>query len=336
MNENKLNIIKGALYGVAVGDALGAPVEFMGAESIQRQHGRVTEMLSGGWLNVEPGEITDDTQMTLCVARGILNSKAGDVNDVVRKVGAEFIKWYHTGPKDVGGTCASSISGAIERGKKTGKEEPPATAWIQASAATDTRTGGRSGGNGSLMRTVYIPLYYADPKQMKATATAVSRMTHFDRKAAEACELYCEIINRIVRSEVTHTGRRTTLDHYDIYEHAILSDSEYAEAMDKDFQPRPTGYSVDSLKAAIWAIERAMDTATVKEFFRKAVENAVNLGGDADTIGAITGGLIGAICGYDSIPESWKYALNNKVKDELNALAEAAAERWEAAALKAE
>ena len=83
MKRNRIEIIKGALYGVAVGDALGAPVEFMEAETIKKRHGSVTEMIGGGWLNVRPGEITDDTQMTLCVARGIVNRHGDTIEDAI-------------------------------------------------------------------------------------------------------------------------------------------------------------------------------------------------------------------------------------------------------------
>lgn len=71
MNNQIQGSIRGAMFGVAVGDALGAPLEFMSAKSIKQQHGTVRDMIGGGWLNVLPGEVTDDTQMTLAVAHGI-------------------------------------------------------------------------------------------------------------------------------------------------------------------------------------------------------------------------------------------------------------------------
>lgn len=77
INEKQLDRIRGALYGVAVGDALGGPLEFMSDQQIRDAYGRVTDMIGGGWLNLKPGEVTDDTQMTLCVARGILDAWKG-------------------------------------------------------------------------------------------------------------------------------------------------------------------------------------------------------------------------------------------------------------------
>ena len=78
INEKQLDRIRGALYGVAVGDALGGPLEFMSDWQICNTYGRVTDMIGGGWLNLKPGEVTDDTQMTLCVARGILDALEWD------------------------------------------------------------------------------------------------------------------------------------------------------------------------------------------------------------------------------------------------------------------
>ena len=109
------NRIAGALYGVAIGDALGAPLEFMSKEEISRKHGRVTEMIGGGWLNVVPGEITDDTQMTLAVAEGIIEGP----DNPIQAIGKRFIEWARSGPKDIGGTCSMSIRWAAFRAKIT-------------------------------------------------------------------------------------------------------------------------------------------------------------------------------------------------------------------------
>ena len=107
--------IAGTLYGVVTGDALGAPLEFMNKEEISRKHGRVTEMIGGGWLNVVPGEVTDDTQMTLAVAEGIRE----EPDNPIQAIGKRFIAWAKSGPKDIGGTCSMSIRWAAFLGKMT-------------------------------------------------------------------------------------------------------------------------------------------------------------------------------------------------------------------------
>lgn len=97
--------IRGALYGVAIGDAMGGPLEFLDANEIKMRYGQVREMIGGGWLNLKPGEVTDDTQMTLCVAEGILENPS----DPVQTIGRRFIEWYDSKPKDIGNTCALAI-----------------------------------------------------------------------------------------------------------------------------------------------------------------------------------------------------------------------------------
>jgi len=306
MKKAELNLA-GTLYGVAVGDALGAPVEFMGEESIKRQYGKITTMKSGGWMNVEPGEVTDDTQMTLCVARGITENPDAPVE----AIGREFIRWIESRPKDVGSTCAGSIFRAID--KAAPGRVPTEAQWMKASEENHRQLGGRSGGNGSLMRTAYVGMYYEGEEATKK-AYQISRMTHWDEEAGHICSLYSWIISTICDESLTTEER-----YYQFFQ-AIVK-SEYNDATEEDFRPRPTGYVVDSFKAAIWAIVKARRTVTIWErLFREAVENAVNLGGDADTIGAITGGLAGAICGIGGIPYEWLIELNHDVKETMNTL----------------
>ena len=98
-----------------------------------------------------PGEITDDTQMTLAVAEGIIENP----DNPIEAIGEHFIAWARSGPKDIGGTCSRSIYGAA-RGRKTA----PQRTWFNASKDTAKANRRRSGGNGALMRTVYPGLYY--------------------------------------------------------------------------------------------------------------------------------------------------------------------------------
>lgn len=317
MNQMQHDKIRGVLYGVAVGDALGAPVEFMSAERIKAEHGRVTEMLGGGWLNVSPGEVTDDTQMTLCVARGIMKNPKAPVEDI----GVNFIDWVCGGPKDIGGTCALSISKAQHIGRESGHlYRPSYSDWMQASNEADKALGGRSAGNGSLMRTAYVPCYYYDENEIMERSIAISTMTHYSEEAAEACALYSRVIGRML-NKMTPSAR------YDVFTREILH-SEYKAALLPGFEPNPTGYVKDSFLAAIWSIKQA---SWLNTDFQKAVETAVNLGGDADTIGAITGGLAGALCGYKRIPKSWVEKLDEGLRKELDGLAYAAEEAREQA-----
>ena len=289
MTEGKVfDRIRGALYGVAVGDALGGPLEFMSADAIQKQHGRVTEMIGGGWLYLEPGEVTDDTQMTMAVARGI----AKNPENPIPNIGRNFIDWYESGPKDVGGCCATAITKAMQIGAKTARD------WERVGARVALIRCGANAGNGALMRTIYPAVYYADPVKRENMVKAIGRMTHDNVMSDDICTDYSDAVYAAifsVRPQISINKR-----HYK------------ADAA-------PSGYVVDT-----WSnvIEAVLETET----FEEAVVEAVNRGGDADTIGAITGGLAGAYYGFSNIPERWIAHLDEDLKKELDKLAELAYE----------
>ena len=306
MNNNNLkNTIKGALYGVAVGDALGAPLEFMSAEQIANRYGEVTDMIGGGWLNVEPGEITDDTQMTLTVAEGI----AEEPENPIEAIGERFIAWARSGPKDIGGTCSRSIYGAAAGGAKRPTEDE----WFNASKATAKANGRRSGGNGALMRTVYPGLYYQGRLMAVETATAIAQMTHWDDESNEACELYTDMIHLLTEAVYKQPEARSRIIDETLQGTRYQIDRLRHEKGD----PEPTGYVVDSMECALAAFYSTNS-------FEDAIVEAANMGGDADTIAAITGGLAGAYYGYDAIPERWINELAPEVRERLDRLAEAA------------
>ncbi len=305
-NISKRSIIKGALYGVAVGDALGGPVEFMVPEEIIRRHVCVSDMIGGGWLNLAPGEITDDTQMTLCVAEGIVESP----DDPIEAIGRRFIQWAQGGPKDIGGACASSISNARRMG---GRTWPVADMWAQAAELTQRNQGRPVEGNGALMRTVYPGLYYGDHHLAEAWAMKIGKMTHAGPRSNEACKIYSRMVHLLTASE----SRPQTPQEF-LAEHC-RDVPEYAAALKKSIvTPAAGGYVVDSMRIAVGCMANTAD-------FEGAVVEAVNLGGDADTNGAITGGLAGAWYGYDAIPEAWIAALAPDVRETLDRLADAAA-----------
>lgn len=303
MNTIK-NRINGILYGVAVGDALGAPLEFMTAKEIQRKHGTVRDMIGGGCLNVIPGEVTDDTQMTLAVAEGIVEAP----EKPIQAIGQRFIAWYNGRPKDVGSTCATSILYAVHITNNVPTEEE----WLTAAQMTHNTMGGRSAGNGSLMRTAYPAMYYPDIEAATGMASRISRMTHFDPKASAACEVYTKMLHDLL---VCEPGTGNGVIFHDAIQH------RYDHVGDFYFTPCPTGYVADSFEAALHCI---LTTETLED----ALVKAVNLGGDADTIGAITGGLAGALYGYDAIPARWLDCLDDAVKTRIDALNTKAVEQW--------
>lgn len=313
MKNNIISRIRGAMYGVAVGDALGAPLEFLGAETIKKQHGTVRDMIGGGWLAVRPGEFTDDTQMTLAVAHGIVEES----DDPIEAIGQRFVSWMQAGPKDVGATCGSSIRRAISVAENPSR--PSKSAWNHAAEATHMYTGGRSAGNGTLMRTAYVGLYYKGVHEAMLKARQISKMTHYDDETAVDCAVYSAVLNRMV-DENSLRARKELLIHYTCRAAYCKGRYSYERLSKPGYKPNPTGYVVDSFAAALHCI-------FTTNSFEEAVIKAVNLGGDADTIGAITGGLAGALYGYEDIPERWTKCLAPEDCAELDALCEVAALR---------
>lgn len=280
----------GAMLGVAIGDALGAPLEFMSADEIQKKYGEaVREMVGGGWLSVVPGEVTDDTQMTLAVAEGIA-AEGDQAIASYRQVGENFLRWYGTHPKDVGGCCAAVLS-RMNRQKKGYLLD-----WHEAAEAHDKASGGSTAGNGALMRTIYPALYYKRAKAQEAAAD-IAKMTHWHEHSTITVESYTAAINAIVNAPDWVTPEKAK----EFAETEMVGVRELAEGRNI----RPTGYCVDSLICAMNAVR---DTDSLED----ALVEAVNLGGDADTIGAITGGLAGAIYGLSAIPQRWIDSLDNE------------------------
>lgn len=299
--------IKGTLYGVAVGDCLGALVEFRTADEIRFQFGTVRD-IGPSWLDGSVGRGTDDTAMTLAVAEGIMQT--GPMDDPVERIGAEFVKWFREGPTGAGNICLRAIVGASHSGKVS---TPKRDTWFKTAKAVHHALNGRSGGNGTLMRTAPVALFLQGEAR-DALAYDVSKMTHFDEDAADACVLCCQLIDGLIRGD--DAGRKA-LDH-------ILSGTEYERVIHPGayFRPNPSGYVKDTFNAALTCFAHLKD-------FEDILVTVVNLGGDADTTGAVAGGLAGAAYGYSAIPARWIAALDDGLKARLDACVEAAWKRWE-------
>lgn len=288
------NRIKGGLFGVAVGDALGAALEFMTAEEIEEEYGQVETILGGGWLNLQPGQVTDDTMMTLGVARGILANPA----EPVAAIGEEFVRWYQSNPPDIGNSCRASIERFLEQGD-----------WMAASEFAHQRLG-QSGGNGSLMRTLPVAIAYrSDLEQMLEVTYNVSRMTHWEEIAAQMCQIY----NCLLMAYLGGLQEKESL----IVQMLELYPTT-AGLLEMRNLP-PSGYVRDTFYHALTSFIRTGS-------FADCLIRAVNLGGDADTIGAVTGGLAGVYYGFEAIPTEWVEMLEPTIREELEELSERLAE----------
>lgn len=314
--------IAGALYGVAVGDALGGPLEFMTEEQIAQQHGLVTEMIGGGWLDLRPGETTDDTAMTMAVAEGIIAAPSNPVPSI----GARFIRWANSGPKDIGGTCRASIGRAAflaGQGQHNGYPVLPEGIWFAAAKDTARQNHDRSGGNGALMRAVYPALYYPEKEWAIQETINQGRMTHWDADSDEACKLYANALHCLMAEAAKGNGSRGII--VPALFHSLAGaryDLEMLLEKGRTGCLKPTGYAVDSFECTLYALwEGSTD-------FDEAIIIAANMGGDADTIAAICGGMAGAFHGFAAIPKKWVAALSKADRVRLDAAVEFAVEQW--------
>lgn len=282
----KLDRILGGLFGVACGDALGGTLEFYSKKEGKEEYGYLKDIIGGGVWNLEPGEVTDDTMMTIAVAEGILEKP----EDPIERIGEKFLNWYRSNPKDIGNTVKAAIEGYKIHGD-----------WRRASAYAHEQLAGRSAGNGTLMRCLPVALYYDDFEKMIKITKVQSRLTHFDKKAEKACEIYNTIVYNYLKGEEKISTIESVVKDYDEYEE-ILSTSKR--------ELNPSGYVVDTLMCALWCFANTSNP-------EDAVCEAVNLYGDSDTIGAVTGGLAGVYYGIDAIPQRWreKILLKNLIYD---------------------
>jgi ADP-ribosyl-[dinitrogen reductase] hydrolase len=279
-----LDKIKGGLFGVAIGDALGGTTEFMTEAEIKDKYGRLTKIIAGGCWDLKPGETTDDTAMTIAVAKGILNKP----EDPIPSIGEEFLKWFSSNPKDVGNTVTSVLS------QFQGD-------WNHAAKTVCLQMDGKCAGNGSLMRTLPVALAYPSTAKMLEITYQQSMMTHYDEETAQICQLYNKIATRL-------------LDHVPIRQ-AIkqeISVTKYSSIFQYKPAVPPDGYVVNTFYWVLYYLYHF-------ESFEDVAIEAANKGGDSDTIAAIACGLKGIEVGFANLPEDFKDKI--LVKDELDHLA---------------
>jgi ADP-ribosyl-[dinitrogen reductase] hydrolase len=310
----------GAFLGLACGDALGAPVEFMNRAAVAKQYGTLTEMVGGGSFSWAPGEWTDDTGMALAVAEGIL----GAPHDPVSGVGKGFLEWVETA-KDVGGTISAALANAEFQRDRERPVDP--IDWSQASRTTPQALKGKAAGNGSLMRTLPVALAYPTARQMLEISACISAMTHWDPQAEVCCATYCLWVRELLCGVAVREAWEMAIEaaRVAVAEGQRSGDTPGPTPLPDPFWPRleaapdlgrealqPSGYAgyvVECLEAAVWA------TANV-DSLEEALVTLVNLGGETDTMAAVAGGALGARYGLEAIPERWLAALHQRERIE--------------------
>ena len=275
---------RAALFGVAVGDALGATAEFMTPAQIRNQYGVLREIVGGGWLKLTPGQVTDDTEMTLCVARGIVGSGGWNLVPIADR----FARWLSGDPADVGATCRRGIEEYMGKGRLEG---PPDE---------------NGAGNGAAMRVAPVALYtLGDEKLLSRLAVGQAHITHHHPLSDAACVSVGKMIQRGLLG-VTLRDLRATAEE--------LS-ARHPEFRLEGYDGKSSAYVVDTLRTVF-------DALFSTDNFEDCVVKTVNRGGDADTTGSIAGAIAGARYGLAAIPQRWRMALDPTLREELSALGE--------------
>ena len=269
----------GSFLGLAIGDALGSTLEFS-----KRDNGIVvTDLVGGGPFNLEAGQWTDDTSMSICLAESLIANGGLNTIDLMRR----FVKWWRDGENSVTGVCfdiGTTTSRALACYERTGQIAGNVIDLQQA-------------GNGSLMRLAPVAIFAAPDEDLAVSlAMQQSRTTHPATVAHDACALFAALLVQAIAG-----CDKDTL----LMPHPFDGASEIATIAGGCWRSKTrdeissSGYVVHTLEAALWCVHQS-------DNFAEAVLLAANLGDDSDTVAAVTGQLAGAIWGRAGIPFSWR------------------------------
>jgi len=268
-----------AFLGFAIGDAFGATVEFLTEREIAAQYGVHWNVIGGGWLKLKPGEITDDTQMSLVLARSLARRGGLDVQDVAQG----FADWLKSGPLDVGNTCRRGIRRFMTHGTVEGPYSEG------------------DGGNGAVMRALPVALATLGRTEVgEAWAVQQGHITHHQDKSDAACVWFVRLLHQALR-EPDKAALRALAD-------ACVEECPYFRYA--GYAGPSSAYVVDTFRTVLCGL---FETST----FEDCLIRVVNRGGDADTTGAMVGALAGALYGLDAIPKRWLKALQKDAREEI-------------------
>ncbi len=259
----------GALAGLAVGDAFGAPYE-----GILSPLQGLPKLSSGGIFGVKMGEFTDDTEQALAIAASLIKCGYFDPNDVMRNL----ISAYTKNPRFYGPT-STSVFARVQNG----------CAPQDASRELYEQGGGRS--NGSAMRGTPLGIFYP-PDEVWNVSVACSRLTHYHPVACECSAVVNTMISCLCRGASREKAYETALSK--------VTQGEVQGVLG-DLNGFPLTPSLDALAATHCAVALFLHNET----YPGTVSAAVMLGGDTDTIAAIAGALAGAYLGLKAIPSQW-------------------------------
>lgn len=269
----------GAYLGLAIGDALGATVEFMRPREILQQYGTHRDIVGGGWLKLARGQVTDDTTMSLALGEallaggpeGITRLRDGQDDALVRRIGEAYVAWWRAGPVDCGNTCRRGIQRFLQNGSLSG---PPNDG---------------DGGNGAAMRNLPVALAtLGDHAAFETLSLAQARLTHHHPLSDAATLGLGELLRGLIAGH-DHAALCRRIERWVADEPAFRH---------TPYRGRATAYVVDTVQTVLHFV-------SAHEDFEDAVVATVNQGDDADTTGALVGMLAGARCGASRLPWRW-------------------------------
>lgn len=270
----------GAYLGLAVGDALGATVEFMLPREIVYQYGTHRDIIGGGWLKLKAGRVTDDTEMALALGRALLASDGWNANAVADS----FVAWLKSKPVDIGNTCRRGIQRYMLDGSLSGPLSEG------------------DAGNGAAMRLLPVAIStWNDDEAFRRQVLQQARITH-NHPLSDAATMALGEMTRILLQGGGVKECREVVK-------VLLV--EYPKFQFHPYPGRASGYIVDTMQTVLHHF-------FITDSFESLVVDTVNRGEDADTTGAIAGMLGGALYGASAIPRRWVNKLESKVVSEIH------------------
>ncbi len=289
--------------GLAVGDALGMPVEGMRASQIRRTFGRIREFMDAPWRCLKAGQWTDDTKMMLCHARSIVRTGGVDPEDTAR----EFVRWFESGDwRGMGNATYESI-------KRLRAGVPPEKSGERGELAA---------GNGVAMRIAPVALADCDDlASLKEDCRKVGIITHDHPEAVAGATAVAFAVAKAVRGDLEpSTILRETVEFIgdcEVSRRLLLASAFLQKGMEVEealVRLGTSGYVVETVASAFFCFLRSPHD------FEETVVRAVEGGVDADTTGAVAGAISGAFNGLEAIPERWRAQV--EAADEILELAE--------------
>ena len=283
----------GVLLGVACGDALGGPVEFVHRVDIaERFPDGVREFVGGGWLDLDPGEITDDTQQTLILCRALTEDGLD-----LPAFGEGLLEWFRSAPKDIGNTTVIALR-ALATGTSPSESGEVALA---------TRGERGAAANGAVMRCAPVALRFrTDTAALVQASLESARVTHAESRAAWGAVAVNQAIVHLLNEGTIAAAPAAAVTG--IPDQRVTEAVLAAAAMPRD-EVAAGGFVLETVAASFWALA---NFPTAEEI----IVQAVSLGDDADSTGAVAGALAGAAFGAQGLPGRWREHV--QYREELN------------------